>query len=312
MVKKARAKTKAKSKPKSKSRPKTKSNKSKTKTKRVKVKKRKAGAVVPKPTLESQPRAAVAAPALVAPGPLDPIIQIATAAPIMRFVWPGRGKAPPGYIKGMALVYGRVYCELKAGNAAATAMAKQNSGNAAPDALAWYAPEFAAAGMNNSADGADTLRHLFVLMIGLGMRESSGKYCTGRDTTAPNTTADTAEAGLFQASFNASAASPLMPALFNQYSANPSGFLDVFKEGATCSAADAQNFGTGPGEQYQALCKSCPAFAAEFAAVGLRFIRTHWGPINRKEAQLRPECDAMLQAVQNAVDASAALCGALQ
>jgi hypothetical protein len=309
MVKKARAKTKAKSKPKSKVRPKAKSGK----TKHVKVKKRKARAApAPKPTVQRRPRAAAVALAPAAPGPLDPIIQIATASPIMQFNWPGRGKAPPGYIKGMALVYGRVYCKLKAGNAAATAMAKQNSGNAATDALAWYAPEFAAAGMDNSADGPNTLRHLFVLMIGLGMRESSGRYCVGRDTTATNTTADTAEAGVFQASFNAGAASPLMPALFNQYSANPSGFLDVFKQGATCSAADAQNFGTGPGEQYQALCKSCPAFAAEFAAVGLRFIRKHWGPINRKDAKLRPECDAMLQAVQDAVDASPALCGALQ
>ena len=39
--------------------------------------------------------------------------------------------------------------------------------------------------------------------LGLGMRESSGQYCCGRDTSEDNTTADTAEAGLFQMSWNA-------------------------------------------------------------------------------------------------------------
>ena len=32
----------------------------------------------------------------------------------------------------------------------------------------------------------------------------------------------------------------------------------------------------------------------KFAAVGLRHIRKHWGPITRKRAQVRPECDALL------------------
>ena len=35
--------------------------------------------------------------------------------------------------------------------------------------------------MRNDVSGIDTLRHLFVLMIGLGMRELSGRYCEGRD-----------------------------------------------------------------------------------------------------------------------------------
>ena len=52
--------------------------------------------------------------------------------------------------------------------------------------------------MDNDAAGVDTVRHLFVLLIGLGMRESSGKYCEGRDKSASNRSAETAEAGLFQ------------------------------------------------------------------------------------------------------------------
>jgi len=165
--------------------------------------------------------------------------------------------------------------------------------------------------MSNNTSGADTLRHLFVLMIGLGMRESSGKHCEGRDTTAHNVTSDTAEAGLFQVSFNAKDASPLLPQIFAQYKANPSGFLDVFKEGVHCSAASLENFGSGDGRDFQRLCKECPAFAAEFAAVALRHIRKHWGPIIRRQAQVRPECDALLSQVQAAIDASDALRAAL-
>ena len=201
---------------------------------------------------------------------------------------------------------------LGAGDDAVTAMAKPNSADGAHDALAWYDPIFVAAGMSNDAAGADTLRHLFVLLIGLGKRESSGKYCEGRDRSASNTTAETAEAGLFQTSFNARTASPLLPTIFAAYSENPSGFVRVFKEGVSCSAADLENFGSGDGAEFQRLSKACPAFAAEFAALGLRHLRTHWGPINRKGAEVRPECDAMLRQVQAAVDASPELCSALE
>lgn len=243
--------------------------------------------------------------------PFDQITQLAGASALAGFAWKDRGKAPAGYIKGMALVYGRVYCKFKAGDAAALDMAQKNTGNSERDALAWYDDVFSAAGMNNSTSGVDTLRHLFVLLIGLGMRESSGKHCEGRDTTANNVTADTAEAGLFQVSFDAKGASPLLPQIFAQYRANPSGFLDVFKQGVSCSAASLENFGDGDGRDFQRLCKECPAFAGEFAAVALRHLRKHWGPINRKEAQVRPECDALLSQVQAAIDASPLLGSAL-
>jgi hypothetical protein len=256
--------------------------------------------------------AEVEAPAAArAASPIEQITQMAGASAIARFNWKDRGRAPAGYIKGMALVFGRAYCKLKANDAAALDMAQKNTGDPPRDALAWYSDIFDAAGMSNNTSGADTLRHLFVLLIGLGMRESSGKHCEGRDTSANNVTANTAEAGLFQMSFNARTASPLLPQLFTRYKANPSGFVDVFKEGVRCSAANLENFGDGDGKEFQRLCKECPAFAAEFAAVGLRHIRKHWGPINRKQAQVRPECDALLRDVQAAIDASSALCSVL-
>ncbi len=161
--------------------------------------------------------------------------------------------------------------------------------------------------MSNEADGVNTLRHLFVLLIGLGMRESSGRYCEGRDRSASNTGANTAEAGLFQVSFDARTASPLLPQLFQQYKTKPnSGFVDVFKEGVTPppTAKDLEDFGTGDGRDFQQVCKECPAFAAEFAAVGLRNIRKHWGPIITRAAEVRPEANLMLTQVEHAVDTS--------
>lgn len=246
-----------------------------------------------------------------AAGPLDPILQAAAGSAIAGYAWKDRGVAPIGYIKGMALVYGRVYCKFKAGDACAAEMAKAKTGNGSVDALSWFDGEFSAQNMDNNADGVDTLRHLFVLLIGLGMRESSGIYCTGRDQSASNTTAETAEAGLFQTSFNARNASPFMPTLFQQYSANPSGFLDVFQEGVKpCGAADLQNFGSGDGADFQQLSKNCPAFAAEFAAVGMRNLRRHWGPLNTKTAEINADCDALLQQVEQTVDAND-MCAAL-
>ncbi len=238
------------------------------------------------------------------PTPIEPIIQIAAGSDIARFSFKDRGVAPAGYIKGMAVVYARVFCKLKAGDEAAIEMAKAKTQNENKDALAFYDQKFADAGMHNDTAGVDTLRHLFVLLTGLGMRESSGRFCEGRDRSASNVTAERAEAGLFQASFDARTASPLL-------TTNPSGFVEIFREGVTCKPKDLENFGSGDGEKFQRLSKECPAFAVEFAAVTLRNMRKHFGPINRKEAQVRRECDVMLKAVQQAVETSN-LCPAFQ
>lgn len=233
---------------------------------------------------------------------INQITEVAANSSLATVRWRDRGKAPIGYIKGMAVVYASVYCKLKAGNSIAIEMSKANTSSISKDALAWYNEKFRSIGMDNNTSGVNTLRHLFVLLVGLGMRESSGKHCVGRDRSASNTTSETAEAGLFQTSFNARNANPLLKVLFNEYSNNQSGFLDVFKEGVRCRASDIENFGTGDGKEFQRLAKECPAFAVEFAGVGLRNIRKHWGPINRKEVELRPECDTMLIKVQELVD----------
>jgi hypothetical protein len=239
-------------------------------------------------------------------GSLDEIIRIAADSAIARHRWEGeeRGVAPLGYTKGMALVFARTLCKLKTKDPLAVEMAKADTGDRNRDALAHYRKQFADAGMDNSASGPDTLRHLFVLLMGLGMRESSGRYCEGRDRSADNIDAHNAEAGLFQTSFDAKSASPLLPRLFKQALANPKGFLDVFKEGVPRRDSDLKNFGTGPGRDFEQLSKDSPAFAAEFAAIMLRNNRKHYGPITRREAEVLPDCDAMFKQVQHAVEAS--------
>lgn len=233
--------------------------------------------------------------------PLNEIVKIAENSVIANYHWSNRERAPMGYVKGMALTFARSYARLKNGDPFGVEMAKPETGHDSQDALAWYGSTFQGLGMDNSGGGADTLRHLFVLLMGLGMQESSGRYCEGRDRAADNVSADTAEAGLFQTSWNAHGASPLLSAMFDQY-AGKTDYRDIFSEGVSCRPADLENFGTGIGCDFQALSKACPAFAVEFAAIGLRNIRKHWGPINGRTAEIRPACDEMLKQVQGIVD----------
>jgi hypothetical protein len=50
---------------------------------------------------------------------------------------------------------------------------------------------------------------------------------------------------------------------------------------------------------YQAMSKTYPQFHAEFTAIGLRYLRQHWGPINRREVELRQEAYELLVDLEN-------------
>jgi hypothetical protein len=228
---------------------------------------------------------------------------LADNSAIASYQWLDRGVAPRGYLRGMAAAFGRLYCKLNQNRDAASEMAMADSGDGATDALAWYGNEFSSLGMDNSNAGPDVLRHLFVLLTGLGMRESSGRYCEGRDTSAGNTGGETAEAGLFQVSHNSIYAHFLLAALYAQYR-GATDFQDIFREGVTCNGTSWNNWGAGDGRDFQALTKACPAFAVEYAALALRKIRTHWGPVIRRTAELRPECDDLFQSVAAYIDAN--------
>ena len=255
--------------------------------------------------LADHPPETAAKPVELSPDLIKIIAMLAASSPIARYSWQNRGVAPAGYIKGMAVTFAQVCQKWKAGDSAAHVMAMPNSGNDNVDALSWFDSNFRGLGMSNARGGLDTLRHLFVLLIGLGMRESSGKCFEGRDMSASNTTGENAEAGLFQQSHNSFSASPELGKLMEAYQANPSwGFQGIFREGV--AGGPSPNLGDGAGAAFQRLCKLSPSFAVEAAAVGLRTNRSHWGPINRKEVELRPEADALLAQVQQIVEAASA------
>jgi uncharacterized protein (TIGR02594 family) len=235
---------------------------------------------------------------------ISAIMDVAANSAIASYSWKDRGKAPLGYIQGMALCFALALDRLNSEDDAAWEMAKANTGDEAKDVFAWYEDEFDDEGMDNGDDveASERLRHLFVLMIGLGMRESSGRYPEGRDQSASNVSADTAEAGMFQTSWNIRSCNGNIPPLLTQYWENPCGFRDQFKMGVTLKSSDLGNFGSGGGAQYQFLSKFAPSFHALVTAIGLRNLRQHWGPVNRYEVELKGEADAMLQAVQSLVD----------
>lgn len=234
---------------------------------------------------------------------IDRIVALAGSSELASYRWADRGVAPRGYIKGMAVTYAKVYAKFKAGDSAALVMA-QPIGDDEHDALKWYEAAFHAAGLGGATTAVDRLRNNFTLLIGLGMRESSGRYSEGRDQSASNTSADSAEAGLFQQSWDSHGASAEISKLFAAYLSKPDdGFLSIFREGVSIS--DALPSGEGTGADFQRLAIARPAFAVEAAAVGVRVLRQHWGPINRHEAEIRPEADRLLQQVQVIVDAIA-------
>lgn len=236
----------------------------------------------------------------------DQITSIASNSSCTSYNWKNRGRAPAGYIKGMALSFARSACRTRLSPVPALAriMAQANTQNAKKDAIAHYQSTFAMRGMSVSTGGETTLRALYTLGIGLGMRESSGAYCEGWDKSAgANRTSAEAEAGLFQTSYDSMGVSGELKRLYEEYQGNTSRcLLNVFKQGASCKAQSV--LGKGAGATYQAFNKSCPAFATEYAMTMLRLSRTHYGPINRHDAEVVPACNTMLKSVQALVDSN--------
>jgi hypothetical protein len=237
------------------------------------------------------------------------ICELSDKSAIARYHWADRGQAPVGYTRGMAIAWSTVYRKYLAGESTAIEMAKADTYNDAKDALSWYRSNFNAIDMTNDDAGPDTLRHLFVLLMGLGMREPSGQHCEGRDQSADNTSSDTAEAGLFQQSSNSLSASSEMQKLYDEYFAGggmdgeqPLCALNIFNADVDCSSSDWSCYGSGKGFNFQTMCKHCPQFAVEVCAVGLRVLKDHWGPIKRKEAELRPEADDLFRLIQRLID----------
>ena len=230
------------------------------------------------------------------------IDRLVVASGLDDYSWEDRGNSYPGYISGMSMCFALAMIQFLNDSSVAEAMAKP-LGSESKDAMAWYSDEFADEEMTNGTP-RERIRHLFVLLTGLGMRESSGKYCEGRDMSAQNTSSETCEAGLFQSSWNFHNASSHIDDLLALYWDDPNGFLDIFSEGIYPNANNLSTYGTGDGAAYQWLAKFCPAFAVMSTAIGLRVLKDHWGPIKRYEVEIVPEVDELLEKIQELVETS--------
>lgn len=222
---------------------------------------------------------------------LDSITSLAEKSSCMNYKWKDRGTAPRGFIKGVALAYAHEVCF-------PNKIVNSPLGSSDKDVLVHYGLKVGAV-------------NIYALMIGSGMRESSGKYCEGRDMSASNTTASSAEAGAWQTSYDSHKASVELDALFKDYSNNKHNCYDVFKEGLTCTKSNLDNYGSGDGLKFQQMAKSCPAFAAAYAAVTFRVLYKHYGPLITKAAEFKPECVDMLTAVEVQVKAKPEICNLL-
>jgi len=233
---------------------------------------------------------------------VNQIIELAGTSTCADYSWKNRGRAPAGYVKGIALSFARTLCRQNKPTPLSAILSAGSSENTTKDALAYYQSKFSDSFMPINQAGNEPIRALYTLGMGLGMRESSGTYCEGWDKAAGSDRPSSAgEAGIYQTRFDSMAISPEFSKLYNEYKSSSSTrcFLEVFKEGAYCSSNST--LGTGAGADYQKFNKACPAFAAEYAMTMLRIARTHYGPINRMEAEVVPACGQLLEEVENLI-----------
>ena len=242
---------------------------------------------------------------------------VSSSTACTQYSWKDRGKTKLGYYQGVALTFAKALCQPKRSDVLIVQQANRN--DAQKDAFSWYKSIFDSKKLSNEVAGPNTLRHAYTLLLGLGMRESSGKYCCGRDMSANFSSADSAEAGLFQASWGAKRVAPeVLTNMFNKYQASQDGcYLETFKDTFTCSSSDWKNWGapTSDGYKWQKLTKECPAFATEYAAVLIRLTggsKGEFGPLRKKAAEVVVACDDMLKAVQAQIDKDPDLCYGLE
>jgi hypothetical protein len=209
----------------------------------------------------------------------------------------------------MAVTFARLYSMLMAADRNSTdgkAIARatqQQIGNATHDVLAWYATQLVL-GEAETDTPSQKLIALIAILLGLGMRESSGQFCAGADTPEDRgtpTTPENAEAGLFQVSYDSINGDALRQGIFDKYRGR-TDLQTVFSAGVSCGAKDWKNYGSGDAAEFQNTMKRCPLFATLYSAVFLREHRQEWGPINSHTAEVKKEAVSLFRDIQNNLD----------
>lgn len=258
------------------------------------------------------------------------IKEIAEGSACSNYSWKERGRPQSkAYYTGVAVSLAKAICQPEREDVKAASVARKLPESVWDwsDALSLYNSNYKALGLNNDESGEETLINLYALIYGSGMRESSGKYCEGRDAKASNTSSETAEAGLYQFSYNVrtyyatqadlnagklTSNDPVMVNLYKKYKEDKSKcLLDVYSKGFTCYDYNWKNWGTGEGVVFQQLAKECPAFATELHAVTLRRNVRHFGPTKTKASEVRLECRQMLSKVRDLVKQQPEICKSL-
>jgi len=228
------------------------------------------------------------------------IREMAADSNIARYSWEDRGVGPDGWIMGLALSFAQSFLKLKAGHPGMERVARANTHDA-DDVCQHYRDEFEALGMSNETGGPHVLLNIYGFLIGMAMRESSGEHCCGRDQSADNFDEDTCEAGMFQQSHNSFSCDSTLEPLMDEYLDGLSpGYLETFETGVVCNEADWDCYGNpdSRGYKFQQAAKELPAFSAEACAIGLRVLVPHWGPVKRKEVEIRRDAINLLKAVE--------------
>ena len=252
--------------------------------------------------------------------PFIAIPSIVDQSKVTRIRWENgnRGLAPYGYYYGMGLMYATLYERLKKGEIISKELSKDLGILADRDALFRFKNILKTECNNDLATENDRLRGLVVLMFGLGLMESNGKYCCGWDRgkekrgIIPDSI--NSEAGLFQTSYDiinsvGAETRSLLLEIYKKYKLSEDGYINYFSKAVACSEYNLENIGDGDGEEFQKLSKECPGFTVEFTALALRNIATHWNPVinlddDDKGLQIKKECDDLLKNIQQYVDAN--------
>jgi hypothetical protein len=256
----------------------------------------------------------------------EQIIKLAMGSKCQAYKWKDRGNTVEGYLPGMMLVYADMLLNPDREDVKIMSAARQLPESAwdKTDVLSWYNSNFKALGLNNDTTGRDTLRNTFTILVGLGPRESNGKYCAGRDASMDFTHEDSAEAGTMQGSHGSfRVARAFLNARREFYKANPQlCYKDVFGKNlkhwssskkrylneAEYCATQAKLWGKEgtPGWTWQEQVKSCPAMGIEHGGILLRKTggsKGEFGPNRNKATEINMDCRALLIEVEKIVDA---------
>lgn len=241
---------------------------------------------------------------------LEALFAIATKDTCASFSYSKQGKAPAGYLKGLFLTYAKTICSPESDVYLTGSGAL---GPASADALAHY-------GLKPPTP-TDRLNATFALMIGSNARESSWRPCVGRDVAAKASdvqgclygSGSTCEAGLAQTSYNSVAKTGPLRELFDAYRDYPKGcFRAEYYGKTTCSDANWKNHGSDPNAVlFQRMSKECPGFTVESGVIMFRTKRSHYGPLNRKTAEVVPACSAAFERARHLILSDPAICKAV-